>query len=151
MLLFIRLLSQNSKARKYFNVGQFILCMVVLGVIIFVCFSLIGKKIYRNGVGELFTDYAEIRVETGGTKESEPEAGIGDTLIITVSLDKIHIGEDTYSDVTSAQQMIADAVTSGKELRIIDDYALAATYNDLIDVITQMNVSRQSIEEIKQP
>lgn len=149
IILLFRLLSKKSESRKFLSIRQFILCIVVLGIIIVVCASLVGKKIYRNGIGELFTDYAEAKVEENSHNSNATEAG--DALIITVSLDKIQIDNVIYSDVDSTQQVIADAVSNGKELRVIDDYALATTYNDLIDAIILMNVSRHDIEEIKQP
>ena len=151
LLILFRMISKNSKLRKYFSVGQFLLCIGLVAAIIIVCFLFIGRKIYRNGIGELFTDYAEIKAETSSGKSDNAEGASGDTLIITVSLDQIQIGNSVYAEISEVQQIIAEAVTAGKSLRVVDDYALAATYNELIDVITQMNVNRSSIEEIKQP
>jgi uncharacterized membrane protein YdfJ with MMPL/SSD domain len=150
LFLLCRALSRNSKSRKYLNKGQFFLLVIVLGAIIAFCFLFVGKTIYRNGIGELFTDYDETSADTAMDKNNHDE-GTGDTLIIVVNVDQVHIGDSSYTDITEVQQIIAEAVRSGKSLRIIDDYALADTYNQIIDVITQMNISRSSIEEIEQP
>ncbi len=125
--------------------------LLFIGVLVAIfCFFHLGKKIYRNGIGKLFTDYAETESENNRGNE-ETEYVDGNTLVIVVSLDQIKIEDSTYTDIGEIKYLIEEAVNTGKKIRLIDDYALASTYNDIVDVITQMNVSRSSIEEIEQP
>lgn len=118
--------------------------IIVVGVgVIWIFFT--RTQIYRNSIGSLYTDYADSESSDKGSGSSD------DVLTITISLDSIKIEDSIYNNALDVQQIIADAVNSGKHLRVIDDYALAKTYNDLIDVILKMKVSRSNIEEIQQP
>lgn len=138
-----KLLFKKDNKTNYISV----LGKLVLFLIIVVAFGVFWgfftrTQIYRNSIGSLYTDYKSSG--KGG------DASV-DVLTITISLDSIQIDDSIYTNVLDAQQVIADAVNSGKNLRIIDDYALAKTYNDIINVIVKMNVSRSNIEEIQQP
>ena len=135
---------KNNSFHRSIAPGVTIIVLAICAVVIIACLFFAANKIVRNGVGEFTTDYAEF-------VEPVKSSPIGDTLVITVKLDTILIGDKSFSDIYEAEQVIADAVTSGKHLRVVDDYALAATYNDLIEAIIEMNVSRSDIEEIKQP
>ncbi len=130
---------------------KFVNKLLFIGVLIALfCFFHLGKKIYRNGVGKLFTDYAETK-QKNNVSDEETNNVDGNTLVIVVSLDQIKIGNTSYADISEAKSLIEEAVNTGKTVRLIDDYALASSYNDVIDVLTQMNVSRSCIEEIEQP
>ncbi len=130
---------------------KFVKRLIFISVIVALfCFFHLGKKIYRNGIGKLITDYAETKTGNNDNNE-EIDYVDGNTLVITVSLDQIEIGDASYSDISEAERLIMDAVNTGKAVRLVDDYALASTYNDIIDVLTQMNVTRSSIEEIEKP
>ena len=151
-LCFVRLLPKNDNLHRNLKVWQVSVSLAVLAGIIIFCLAFLGKKIYRNGVGGLFTDYGEMEARSQSRDEETGADGGGDgALTIVVKLDQIQIGDSAYTEPSEAGQVIADAVSSGKKIRVVDDYAAAATYNDLIHVITQMNVSRSSIEEIMRP
>lgn len=139
------ILFRREKVYKYLNKSGRIIFLFLIIAIIVICSGFIGTQIYRNGLGALLTDYADSKTSDKGSGTPD------DVLIITISLDSITIEDSIYDNVLDVQQIIADAVNSGKHLRVIDDYALAKTYNDLIDVILKMKVSRSNIEEIQQP
>ena len=144
VIVFLIMWPRNNSFHRNIGAGVTVTVLIICFVIIVICLLLAGNTIIRNGVGELTTDYAEFIEPLKGSGE-------GDFVIITVNLDTIYIGEKKCSDIYEAKQEIANAVAAGKRLRIIDDYATAVTYNGLIDAILDMNVSRSSIEEIKQP
>ena len=141
-----KLLFKRDKKTNYISaLGKIVLFVIIIvGVgVIWIFFT--RTQIYRNSIGSLYTDYADSKSSDKGSDSSD------DVLTITISLDSIKIEDSIYDNVLDVQQIIADAVNSGKQLRVIDDYALAKTYNDLIDVILKMKVSRSNIEEIQQP
>ena len=144
LFLAIFIFLNRKKIDKYLKPIGRIGLGVILFIIIVICFLAIGTSIYRNSIGNLFTDYAD-------TKNSPTQSGSGDTFIITITLDQIIVNDTTFPSSLEAQPVITEAVKSGKAIRIIDDYALASTYNDVIDMILKMNVNRSSIEEIRQP
>ncbi len=148
---FIRLLPKDDNLHRNMKMSMVMILLVITAGIILYCVFFLGKKIYRNGVGELFTNYAEKPLAENNENNDGNEKASGDTLVITVNFDTIEIGEQSYKNAAEAENAIAEAVKSGKGLRVIDDYALATTYNELMDTLIKMNVSPADIEEIKQP
>ncbi len=73
------------------------------------------------------------------------------TLVIVVSLDKINIDNKKYNSAADAKDKITKALEKGKAVRVIDDYAMAGTYTELIDMLLEMGISQNDIEEIKEP
>ncbi len=148
--VFIRLLPKDDNLHRNMKMSMVMILLVITAGIILYCVFFLGRKIYRNGVGELFTNYAETPHAENNENDGGEKAS-GDTLVITVNFDTIEIGEQSYKNAAEAENAIAEAVKSGKGLRVIDDYALASTYNELMDTLNKMNVSPDDIEEIKQP
>ena len=126
------------------NLSSGFVKIIVAGlvIVVLICCFFAGKEIVRNGVGELYTDYAEI-VQRTAVEE-------GDILVIIVNLERIQINGKDYS-LEDAAGVISNGINEGKNIRVVDDYALAATYNALMDLISGLGIDRTSIEEVKTP
>ncbi|MCR4651308.1 MAG: hypothetical protein K5662_06095 [Lachnospiraceae bacterium] len=123
---------------------KFILFVLVIAIII--CL-LIGVKIVRNSIGDLTTDYDKQQdASITPNPKADEEIRQGE-LTVSVRLNKIVIGGQEYEEVSEARGVIEEAVAAGSKITVIDEYALASTYNELIDAITSMNVDRTDIEE----
>lgn len=114
--------------------------VVVLVVVVIICCFLIGDNIIRNGVGELYTDYAEIVTPAGSESE-------GDIIRITVNVDKISINNKEYSDIDEIKPIVSEGIANGKKVHIVDDYALSRTYDSLLTTLDELGVKSEDISE----
>ncbi len=141
VLLFI-FWPRNNSLHRNLKAGFVKITVAGLVIVILVCCLLAGKEIIRNGVGELTTDYAEV-VQKKAAEE-------GDILVITVNLGNIQINDKDHS-LEDVAEVLSNGVSEGKKIRVVDDYALAGTYNELMDLIDRFGIDRDSIEEVKIP
>lgn len=150
--VFLILLPRNNALHRNISVRSMVFWLAIAFLIFVFCMSIIGKKVYRNGIGDLFQDNVpETIVDVDPVVSDLLGEENENRLVIIVHLNQILIQESVYMDMDEVQEVVSHAISSGKDIRVIDDYALASTYNRLIETITQMNISRSSIEEIKQP
>ena len=126
------------------NLSSGFVKIIVAGlvIVVIICCFFAGKEIVRNGVGKLYTDYAEVVQKTADDE--------GDMLVIIVNLGNIQINGKDYS-LEEVAEVISNGINEGKNIRVVDDYALAATYNGLMDLISGLGIDRTSIEEVKTP
>ena len=92
VVLLIIFWPRDNALHRNLKSGFVKIVVVVLVVVVIICCFLIGDNIIRNGVGELYTDYAEIVTPAGSESE-------GDIIRITVNVDKISINNKEYSDI----------------------------------------------------
>ena len=156
LFVFIRMLPKNDSLHKNLRPQAVIPILVISGALVLISAIFLGREIILNSTGPLHNDSASEKPaapaqETKDEGSSEAENSSNHMLVITVSLDKIIIDDKEYSSPEDAADVIRDAMASGKGIRVIDDYALAATYNDLMDMLLGMNIKRADIEEIKTP
>ena len=141
-ILLIIFWPRDNSLHRNLSAGFVKIIVACLVIVIIVCCLLAGKEIVRNGVGELYTDYAEAVQKTAAEE--------GDMLVITVNLGKIQINGRDQS-LEEVAEVLGDGVNEGKKIRVVDDYALAGTYNELMDLISDFGIDRASIEEVKIP
>ena len=144
LVLFIILLSKTEAMRRYLQPGSILLLLVAAAAVAAFCIFFMGKEIIRNSMGPMTTDYADAGSPAAGGEED----GI---LVITVHVDTLQIGDQTYDTVAEVEPFIAQALRDGKKLRIIDDYAQAATYHALMAALHEMNADATGIEETREP
>ena len=156
LFVFIRMLPKNDNLHKNLRSQAVIPILVISGALVLISAFFLGREIIYNSTGPLHNDSASkkpAKSPQDAVAEEPPqdENDSADMLVITVSLDKTIIDDKEYSSPRDASGVISDALAGGKGIRLIDDYALAATYNDLMDMLLGMNINRSNIEEIKTP
>ncbi len=121
-----------------------IIFFVILAVIILVA-TVIILRLRESGEGLLFTDF-------NAMKESVTSEDTGGGLVvITVSTDEVRIGERIYPETSELRQVIVKAAQEGKSFRLVDDYASAKLYLEVLDILETAGVEGSRIEETREP
>ncbi|MCR5501584.1 MAG: hypothetical protein K6F53_01095 [Lachnospiraceae bacterium] len=101
-------------------------------------------RLKQDGDGLLFTDNNAM-ADNEVFEEAE-----GDLVEIRIRTDEILIGGRTYPEASAASSVLREAAGSGKSFLIIDDYATAAGYEQILKILSEAGVENSRIEEKKE-
>ncbi len=145
ILLFIILLPKKNERTRVIKPRILIMALLVLGGIIFFCFFKMMDKITDGGMDAFVDDYTIIKAAINSGDSNQNDTG---DLVISINLDRIVIDNKEYVSVQDAYDVIVKTLAKDRKIIIVDDYALATTYNDLVSLLEN---NGYKIEEEQEP
>ena len=147
IILVLYIFKDNPLKKNISKLWSLIIIGAILAVIVILLFAIL-KDFSSYGKGALFSDMVSM-----GKNSTEEEMIIeGDTLVIEIRQSELIIGDSVYQDVNELGPVLAKAKEQGiRSARIIDNYALAATYEELLAAleedagISAGNIAREEI------
>lgn len=144
-LVFIFFKPYKETINKNVRVGQKRFIMLVAIALFFVAAVYIFYSIKGSGEGFLLSGKAE-----ANSSEASIETD-GNLVIISVEKDIITIGDEVCENLEEAKSIIYSATVSGKRFLLMDNYAKATTYIEVLEIFDEIGIDAGRIEEIREP
>lgn len=133
-------LHRNMRPRT----GKIIRIIIIIAIA--VCAFFILKDAYSLSQNPgVFSEKTDTDTTSANQKISKDE------VLVSISKDVVTINKKPFKNMDEIEKNLFEHISKGKSVIIVDNYALASTYEDVIDILTGMGVDRNSIKEIKEP
>jgi len=125
--------------------GKIIRIIIVAAILVCAFFIIRDSYSLSQGKG-IFSE----KTESGYISVSSQKPS-KDEVIVSISEDTVTINKKTLRNMDEVEKLLFEQISRGKSVRIIDNYALASTYNEVIGMLESMGVGKDSITEIVEP
>lgn len=139
----------RSAVRNMKPLTFFAILLVLIAVIIFICVSLFGSR----GEGSVFSENKE--AESIGKEDFDEDSLINECLseatagnpegdrsvYITVSGDRIRIGEKAFKDTGELKEFLGILVKTDSKYVLVDGYAKAVTYHEVLGILDSVGIT----------